>query len=86
MILPNMNIAKPLATKTYLTPQKEQILDFISKNKQITEAEIMELLGVKRTRAYTVAKQMCDENLIVAVGRGTNKKYVAQGWINGIKQ
>ena len=75
MILPNMNVAEPLTTKTYLTPQKEHILDFISKNGQITEAEIMELLGVKRTRAYTVAKQMCDENLIVAVGRGKNKKY-----------
>ena len=50
--------------------------EHISKNGQITEAEIMELLGVKRTRAYTVAKQMCDENLIVAVGRGKNKKYL----------
>lgn len=71
-----MNVAEPLTTKTYLTPQKEHILDFILKNGQITEAEIMELLGVKRTRAYTVAKQMCDENLIVAVGRGKNKKYL----------
>jgi ATP-dependent DNA helicase RecG len=77
MILPNMSVAEPLAVKTYLTPQKEEILDFISKNGQITEAEIMELLSVKRTRAYTVAKQMCDESLIVAVGRGANKKYIA---------
>ena len=73
-----MSVAEPLAVETYLTPQKEQILDYISKNGQITEAEIMELLGVKRTRAYTVAKQMCDENLIVAVGRGINKKYLAK--------
>ena len=76
MILPNMSVAEPLAVKTNLTPQKEQILDFISKKGQITEVEIMNLLGVKRTRAYTVAKQMCDENLIVAVGRGKNKKYL----------
>ena len=78
MILPNMNVAEPLASKTYLTTQKEKILDYILKNKQITENEIMELLGVKKTRAYTVAKQMCDENLIVVVGRGTDKKYVVQ--------
>lgn len=78
MILPNMSVAEPLAVKTYLTPQKEQILDFISKNGQITEAKIMELLGVKRTRAYTVAKQMCDENLIIVVGRGKNKKYLSK--------
>lgn len=78
MILPNMNVAEPLQSNTYLTPQKEQILDFISHNGQITEAGIMELLGVKRTRAYTIAKQMCNENLIVAVGRGANKKYLVQ--------
>lgn len=76
MILPNMSVAEPLAVKTYLTPQKEQILDFIFKKGQITEVEIMNLLGVKRTRAYTVAKQMCDENLIIVVGRGKNKKYL----------
>ena len=73
-----MNVAEPLASKTHLTTQKKKILDYILKNKQITENEIMELLGVKKTRAYTVAKQMCDENLIVVVGRGTDKKYVVQ--------
>ena len=78
MILPNMNVAEPLASKTHLTTQKKKILDYILKNKQITENEIMELLGVKKKRAYTVAKQMCDENLIVVVGRGTDKKYVVQ--------
>ena len=78
MILPNMNVAEPLASKTRLATQKKKILDYILKNKQITENEIMELLGVKKTRAYTVAKQMCDENLIVVVGRGTDKKYVVQ--------
>ena len=61
-----MNVVEPLAAKANLTPQKEQI----------TEVEIMNLLGVKRTRAYTVAKQMCDENLIIVVGRGKNKKYL----------
>lgn len=73
-----MNVVEPLAAKANLTPQKEQILDFISKKGQITEVEIMNLLGVKRTRAYTVAKQMCDENLIIVVGRGKNKKYLSK--------
>ena len=79
MILPNMSVTESLPGNTDLTPQKKQILDFISGNGQITEAEIMELLGVKRTRAYTLAKQMCDEKLIVSVGRGANKKYLSQG-------
>lgn len=78
MILPNMNVAGFALKDTYLSPQKEQILDLISRNGQITEAEIMDLLGVKRTRAYTLAKQMCDEKLIVPVGRGVNKKYLSQ--------
>lgn len=78
MILPNMSASAPAPKNTYLSPQKEQILSFISRNGQITEAEIMNLLGVKRTRAYTLAKQMCDEKLIVSVGRGVNKKYLSQ--------
>ena len=78
MILPNMSVTAPTHNYTYLTPQKKQILDFISHNGQITEIEIMDLLGVKKTRAYTLAKQMCDEKLIVSVGRGVNKKYLPQ--------
>lgn len=78
MILPNMSVAGSALKDTYLSPQKEQILDLISRNGQITEAEIMDLLGVKRTRAYTLAKQMCDKKLIVSVGRGVNKKYLSQ--------
>lgn len=73
MILPNMNTVDTLKHTTYLMLQKEKILDFISKKGQITESGIMELLGVKRRRAYTVAKQMSDESLIVAIGRGANK-------------
>ena len=78
MILPNRNDEAPASQHTHLSSQKKRILDFISRNGQITEAEIMGLLGVKRTRAYTLAKQMCDENLIVAVGRGADKKYQSQ--------
>ena len=64
MILPNMSVTAPTHNYTYLTPQKKQILDFISHNGQITEIEIMDLLGVKKTRAYTLAKQMCDEKCV----------------------
>ncbi len=78
MVLPNMSIAAPLPINDYITPQKKQILAFVSHNGQITEADIMELLGVGRTRAYTIAKQMCDEKLITLVGRGSNKKYLPQ--------
>jgi ATP-dependent DNA helicase RecG len=46
---------------------------------EITEADIQRLLELKRTRAYTVAKQLCDEGQIVPVGRGKEKKYRARG-------
>lgn len=83
IVLPNMNTSatvKPANTKANtLTVQKRQILEFIEENGEITEAEIGEILNVKRTRAYTLAKQMCDDGFIVSIGRGANKKYVING-------
>ena len=59
-----------------VTPQMRKVLDFIKANGQITEKEIGSILGLKKTRAFTVAKQMRDLGLIRAVGRGESKKYV----------
>ena len=50
--------------------------DFIEEHGGISDREIEALLGLKKTRAFTVAKQMRDEGLIQAVGRGDNKKYI----------
>ena len=52
-------------------------MEFIRKNGQITDAEIQSLLGLKKTRAFTLAKQMRDEGMITAIGRGKAKRYVA---------
>lgn len=76
IILPNMNRAMLKQNETPLTAQMKKILDYIEKNGQITEPEIQELLIIKKTRAFILAKQMRDEGLIRAVGRGTDKKYV----------
>lgn len=78
MILPNMNATNSFPKTDYLTPQKEQILNFASHNGQIAETEIMELLGIKKTRAYALVKQMYNENLLIPIGRGTSKKYLPQ--------
>ena len=48
----------------------------IKENGQITEKEISDLLGLKKTRTFTVAKQMRDLGLIKVVGRGDSKKYL----------
>ena len=76
IIIPNMNRATAKESGTIATTQMKKILDYVKENGQITDIEIQELLGLKKTRAFTLAKQMRDEGLIKAVGRGTEKRYV----------
>lgn len=78
MILPNMNIEQMTEYNPKLSHQEKQIIDYISNNGQISEEEIMKLLNVKKTRAYNIAKQMCDKNLLIVLGRGKDKKYISQ--------
>lgn len=75
--IPNMNASSDTASETVkkISVQKETILDHIRKNGYITDNEISEILNIKRTRAYTIAKEMCTENLITVTGRGSKKKY-----------
>ncbi len=79
MILPNMNDmpdGKPeTETSETATPQMQKILDAIKVNGQITEKEICMLLGVKKTRAYTITREMRERKLIHVVGRGEGKVY-----------
>lgn len=60
---------------TNLTAQEQKILAYTEKNGQIRETDIMELLDVKKTRAYTLARNMCDKHLLTSTGRGVEKKY-----------
>ena len=84
IVLPNTNAIDVLAenkqnsainTSTAITPQMKTVLDYLSEYGEIGEEELQELLNVKRTRAYLVARQMCEADLIVTIGRGVNKKY-----------
>lgn len=81
LTLPNMNStaadkAVPVKTEHFtLTQQMKTVLDYLADYGEIGEEELQELLNVKRTRAYLVARQMCEADLIVALGRGENKKY-----------
>lgn len=79
IVLPNMNksgTAENAFTKSVvLSGQKRKIIEYIEQNGEITEQEIGEMLNVKRTRAYTLAKQMCDDGYIICVGRGAEKRY-----------
>ena len=77
IILPNMNavISTGAGTVSAVTSQMQKVLDYIRANGKITEKEIGDLLGLKKTRTFTVAKQMKDLGLIKVVGRGEGKYY-----------
>lgn len=49
---------------------------YIDENGQITDQEIQNLLGLKKTRAFMLAKKMQEEGLIQTVGHGSDKKHV----------
>ena len=54
----------------------EYSLYSLDESGKITDLEIQDLLGLKKTRAFTLAKQMRDYGLIKVVGRGSEKVYV----------
>ncbi len=79
IILPNMNKASSNSVSgenTDISDKKQKILNFIDANGYVTEPQIMDLLNVKKTRAYNIAKEMISAGLIKAVGRGSTKRYV----------
>lgn len=80
LILPNMNHAasahqETTAQHSTITPQMQRVLDYLAEHGSITEQSLQDLLGVKRTRAYVVAKQMNEAGLIESQGRGASKHY-----------
>lgn len=82
LILPNRNMEAVVDESVRaqdghfsVTPQMKAVLDYLAEYGEMKEEELQELLNVKRTRAYLVARQMCEADLIVATGRGANKRY-----------
>ena len=78
IILPNMTAcaASEPEKRGKLTPQMREILDLASRQGGITDEEIRALLDIKKTRAYTLVKEMREMGLLRAVGRGAEKRYV----------
>lgn len=80
--LPNMNTssirAVPLTrVSSAVTPQMEILLAYLTKYGEISDREVQNLLDIKRTRAYTLTRQMKEIGLIKSSGRGSGKKYIA---------
>lgn len=73
--LPNMNKACKKAKNSAHSPQTETVIRYLKTNGEISDSQLRELLGIKKTRAYTLEKQMCDAKIIRAEGRGENKRF-----------
>lgn len=84
--LPNLNynnnhpsiklVAEKQAPYSYYpNAQQQKILSYVQEHRKISNEELQELLDVKRTRAYLIAKEMLDKNLLAVHGRGIKKYY-----------
>ena len=59
-----------------VTAQMQKVLDYTSAHGHITDEEVQSLLGIKKTRAFELMKQMRNMGLVQRVGRGAEKKYL----------
>lgn len=58
-----------------LTPQMKTVVDYLSEYGEMSDEDLQELLSIKKTRAYLLARQMNEDGLVDIIGRGTGKKY-----------
>lgn len=84
IVLPNMNAngsiteSTPEATEktpVAITQQMKTVMDYLAEYGEMTDEDLQELLNIKKTRAYLLARQMHENGLIDIIGRGANKKY-----------
>ena len=84
IVLPNMNASGTVAedapeetekTPVTITPQMKTVLDYLAEYGEMTDEDLQELLNIKKTRAYLLARQMNENGLIDIIGRGAAKKY-----------
>ena len=84
IVLPNMNATDTANEDTpattgkstaAITPQMKTVMDYLAEYGEMTDEDLQELLNVKKTRAYLLARQMRENGLIEIVGRGAGKKY-----------
>lgn len=84
LVLPNMNANAEIAeaapatsekTRVVMTPQMKTVVDYLSEYGEMSDEDLQELLNIKKTRAYLLARQMNEDGLIDIIGRGAGKKY-----------
>ena len=84
IVLPNMNANGAISENVpetnekapvAITNQMKTVLDYLTEYGEMTDEDLQELLNIKKTRAYLLARQMHENELIDIIGRGANKKY-----------
>ena len=84
IVLPNMNACGIVAESApeaaekapvTITPQMKTVMDYLAEYGEMTDEDMQELLNIKKTRAYLLARQMNENGLIDIIGRGATKKY-----------
>lgn len=84
LVLPNMNANVTVTenvseamekTPVVITPQMKTVMDYLAEYGEMSDEDMQELLNIKKTRAYLLARQMHENGLINIIGRGITKKY-----------
>lgn len=84
IVLPNMNVNGAITENIpeasekapiAITHQMKTVMDYLAEYGEMTDEDLQELLNIKKTRAYLLARQMHENGLIDIIGRGANKKY-----------
>lgn len=84
LVLPNMNThakaakSVPMTTEkapSVITSQMKTVIDYLAEYGEMTDEDLQDLLNIKKTRAYLLARQMHENGLIDIIGRGAAKKY-----------
>lgn len=82
LVLPNRNaevpshdLHRPAIPPAAVTPQMKVVLDYLAEYGEMSDEDLQDLLNVKKTRAYLLARQMKEDGLLAVTGRGAAKKY-----------
>lgn len=87
LVLPNMNTSGSVVESVpetsekapvVVTSQMKTVMDYLTEYGEMTDEDLQELLNIKKTRAYLLARQMNENGLIEIIGRGATKKYILQ--------
>ncbi len=71
----NVETAAAAADSFTITPQIKTVMDYLAEYGELTDEELQELLNIKKTRAYLIARDMNKNGLIDIIGRGKDKRY-----------